>query len=82
MGNFKAGQKLSTRSIGDHNCIFTATVLKVTAKTVTILMNGKEKRCKIHNPFKHHNGSGFFIYPLGRYSMAPTFRAVCSVIYV
>lgn len=71
MGTFTTGQQLSTRSIGDRNCIFTAEVLKVTPKTVLIKIHGEDqKRCKIHN----HNGSTF-IYPFGRYSMAPIFRA-------
>lgn len=68
---FKVGTKLSARSICDSECIFTAEVLKVTPKTVTIKtrMSGV-KRCKIHN-----TGGADFIYPEGRYSMAHSFRA-------
>jgi hypothetical protein len=71
MNTFEAGQELSTRSIGDHNCIFTGTVIKRTAKTVTVntRMDG-ERRCKIHT-----NDEGEFIYPHGQYSMSPIFRA-------
>ena len=71
MNKFTTGQKLSTRSACDHECIFTATVLKRTAKTVTIEtdMEGV-KRCKIHN-----YGDGEFILPFGNYSMAPVFTA-------
>lgn len=71
MNTFTNGQALSTRSIGDSNCIFTGTVIKRTAKTVTVntRMEG-EKRCKIHT-----NDEGEFIFPFGRYSMCPVFRA-------
>lgn len=71
MKKFIAEQELSNRSICDHNCIFTAKVIKRTAKTVTIetAMEGT-KRCKIHI-----YDDGEFIYPFGRYSMATIFRA-------
>ena len=70
MSTFKQGQALSSRSICDHNCIFTGTVVKRTAKTLTITTRGETKRCKIHE------SDGIeFIYPLGRYSMAPVFKA-------
>lgn len=70
MNTFTQGQQLAQRSICDHNCIFTATVIKRTTKTVTIKVNGEEKRCKIHN-----RGEGEFIFPFGQYSMSPTFNA-------
>lgn len=71
MNQFKAGQKLSSRSICDADCKFEGEVLKRTAKTVTIntRMHG-ETRCKIHK-----GDEGEFIFPYGRYSMAPVFRA-------
>jgi len=70
MKTFTNGQKLTARSICNHDCIFEATVIKRTAKTVTINEDGTEKRCKIHT-----NNQGEFIYPDGRYSMATIFRA-------
>lgn len=68
---FTVGQKLSTRSICDADCVFQGEVLKRTAKTVTIKtrMEG-ETRCKVHT-----GDEGEFIFPYGRYSMAPVFRA-------
>ena len=71
--NFTPGQKLSARSIGDADCVFTGTVIKRTAKTVTIFtrMNG-ETRCKIHTTA---DDGREYCYPFGRYSMAPVFRA-------
>lgn len=72
MNQFTQGQELSARSIGDHNCVFTSTVIKRTAKTVTIKVHGESKRCKIHSD-QYSNGE--YIFPFGRYSMAPIFRA-------
>ena len=70
MIKFKQGQQLSSRSICDHECIYTSTVLKRTAKTVTIDVHGDTKRCKIHE----YEGVEF-IYPFGKYSMCPIFKA-------
>ena len=65
---------LYTRSIGDHNCIFTATVLKVTKKMVTFIAEGETKRAKIHTD---DDGVQFF-FPFGRYSFAPRLRATST----
>lgn len=71
MKTFTTNQQLSTRSICDHDCIFEGVIVKRTAKTVTINTRMKgEARCKIHL-----NDEGEFIFPFGRYSMAPVFRA-------
>lgn len=71
MIKFTKDQELSTSSIGDSNCIFRATVIKRTEKTVTITArNESTKRCKIHD-FEGVE----VIYPYGRYSMCTTFHA-------
>ena len=70
MKSFTQGQELSTPSICDSECIFTANVIKRTAKTITIMVHGDSKRCKIHN-----DGECEFIFPFGQYSMAAIFRA-------
>jgi len=71
MKTFTEGQKLATRAICDSECVFTGKVVRRTAKTVTIKtgMMGV-KRCKIHT-----NDEGEFVFPYGRHSMAPVFRA-------
>lgn len=69
--NFTAGQQLKARSICDHDCIFEGEVVSRTAKTATIRINGEAKRCKIHVD----DDGVEFVYPLGRYSMAPVFSA-------
>ena len=68
---FQAGQKLQTRSICDHNCIFTGTVVKRTEKTATIDAGRGEKRCKIY----HDTDGAEYVFPFGQFSMAPIFRA-------
>ena len=70
MIKFKQGQQLSSRSICDYNCIYTSTVLKRTDKTITIDIRGDSKRCKVYE----YEGVEF-IYPLGKYSMCPVFKA-------
>ena len=72
MNKFYEGQELSTRSIGDHDCIFTGTVIKRTAKRVTLMtdMYGI-KTVGISIDMDGHE----MCFPYGRYSMAATFRA-------
>jgi hypothetical protein len=68
---FEAGQVVSCRSACDHDCVWTGTILKRTAKTVTVkLEHEKERRCKIHVIRGQE-----FIFPFGNYSMAPIIRA-------
>jgi len=71
MKRFKEGMKLSARSACDHNCVFEGRVLKRSPKTVVVEtdLHGV-KRCKIHE-----NEDGEFIFPFGKYSMCPVFRA-------
>jgi len=71
MNTFYEGQDLSTRSIGDSNCIYTAKVISRTQKSVRIDVDGKVVSRRI---FLDYDGNEA-IMPFGRYSMAPTFRA-------
>ena len=71
MKRFEIGKTYSTRSACDHNCIFTGAVVKRTEKTVTLVVFGYgTKTCRVVG----WEGAEM-VYPLGRYSMAPTFRA-------
>lgn len=67
----RIGQTLTARSIGDHNCIFTAFIIDRKGKFATVKAMNAVKRVKI---FIDDNGVEF-IFALGRYSMAPVFRA-------
>lgn len=69
MAMFEVGKKYSTTSACDSNCTFTVEIVKRTAKTVTFLRNGQERRAKVYT-----DRDGEYIIP-ERYSMAPVFRA-------
>ena len=73
MNTFETGKTYSTRSISNSDCVFSITILKRTAKSVTfkdILGNGI-KRAMVFE----YEGSEC-VMPTGRYSMAPTIRAL------
>jgi hypothetical protein len=62
---FQVGRTYSTRSIGDHECIYSFKILGRTAKTVTVVVeNNKVVRrgLYIHNDIEHFK-------PFGTYSM-------------
>ena len=67
MNKFEVGKQYSTRSICDYDCIFSITVLKRTAKTITT----ERGRTKVHV-----SGDGSeYVMPWGKYSMCPVFVA-------
>lgn len=64
---FEVGQTYSTRSACDHECVFSFTVVKRTAKFMTVTDKfGKQTRCGVMN-FDGVERA----FPMGRYSMAP-----------
>ena len=65
-----AGNTLKARSVCDSDCIFTCKIIARKGSFATIVVQGKEKRVKIHA-----DDRGEFVFALGRYSMAPVFRA-------
>ena len=70
MKTFEIGKTYTTRSVCDHNCIFSAKILKRTAKTVTIKTDGDVVRRKIE---VWNDAETFF--PFGKYSMAAIISA-------
>lgn len=70
---FKVGQKYTTRSACDYDCVFSFEVVKRTEKTVTIVgdLIDSPKRVKIHN---FSDAESFL--PYGSYSMSPCVSAV------
>lgn len=74
MKQFEVGKTYSMRSIGDHDCVWTYTVIARTAKTITISDGREEKRCIVCKGISEMNGQEI-IFPLGQYSMAPRLRA-------
>lgn len=67
---FQPGSTYSTRSICDHNCVFSFKVLSRTAKMVTLEYQGKT----IVRALRLDAGVEYCM-PLGHYSMAPVLRA-------
>lgn len=65
MTKFEVGKTYATRSICDHNCIFSFVILARTEKTVTVQVHGKTVR----RGLSIWNGVEQFA-PFGRYSMA------------
>jgi len=66
----EAGQTLTGRSVCDYECIFSALVVDRKGAFATIKFQNNLKRVKVHQA----DGSEF-IFPSGRYSMAPILRA-------
>ena len=72
MNKFYSGQEINQRSICDHNCIFTGTVIKRTAKRVTVKTPMYGVKTVAIKTDEDGNES---CYPMGTYSMAPRFSA-------
>lgn len=69
---FVEGREYATSSICDHNCIYRFKVTRRTAKSVWITgsqVSGPTRRTI------HVSDDSEFIFPHGRYSMAPVLRA-------
>lgn len=74
MKTFETGKTYSMRSICDHNCIWTYTVTKRTAQTITITDGEETKTCRISKRYSEYRGAET-VYPFGQYSMAPSLTA-------
>lgn len=72
MNQFQVGTEYSARSLGDYDCVWTFTVIKRTARFVTIQGRGLDgpKRLGI----KMLDGVEY-VRPLGSYSLAPFLMA-------
>jgi hypothetical protein len=71
MLKFEAGKTYATRSICDYECVISATIVKRTAKTVTVETSRGVKLFRVATDW---NGNESF-KPWGSYSMAPTISA-------
>lgn len=74
MKKFEVGKQYSMTSICNHECIWTYTVTARTAKTITIT-DGKETFKRRINQKISEYSNAETVYPLGRYSMAPSLTA-------
>ena len=72
---FKVGETYAARSICDDDCVFSATVVRRTAKTVTFRERGRgEYTCRISKGLSEFHGCEA-VHPHGTFSMCPTFKA-------
>jgi hypothetical protein len=67
---FEVGKTYATRSLCDHDCLFSFTILARTAKTVTVEVHGKTVRRGLSS----YAGVEQF-KPFGNYSMAAVITA-------
>ena len=74
MKKFEIGKEYSMRSIGDHDCVWTYTVTARAAKTITITDGRKVQKCRIIQKVSEWRNAET-VYPLGKYSMAPSLTA-------
>lgn len=74
MKKFEIGKKYSMRSIGDHNCVWTYTIVKRTNATVTLYDGASYKVCRIIKKLSDYRNAET-IRPLGEYSMCPILSA-------
>ena len=70
MKKFETGTTYTMRSVCDHNAVWSFDVLRRTAKTVWLIVDGNVRsfRVKVWNDCEE-------IMPLGSYSMAPRLTA-------
>jgi hypothetical protein len=70
MKTIKTNTTLTARSICDYDCIFKVEVIERKGAFATVKAMGNIKRVKVMA-----DDRGEYIYALGKYSMAPIFRA-------
>ena len=74
MKKFEVGGSYSVRSICNHDCVWTYTVIKRTACTVTLEEKGEIITCRINKKTSEYAGTEA-VYPKGHYSMCPILTA-------
>lgn len=74
MKKFEIGKNYNMRSVCDHNCIWSFTVIARTAQTIILFDGKKEKKCRISKQYSEWNKAET-VFPLGQYSMCPILTA-------
>lgn len=76
MKQFEVGKSYSARSICDHECIWTLTVISRTAQSIIALLDNETepRRMRINKKFSEWRNAES-VLPLGNYSMAPIISA-------
>ena len=74
MRKFEINKTYKMRSICDHECVWTYEVIGRTAQTITITDGKKVQKCRVATNESEWDDREV-VYPLGKYSMAPSLRA-------
>lgn len=74
MKKFEVGKTYSMCSPCMQDCIWTYTITKRTAQTITITDGDQTKTCRVSKMSSQYRGAET-IYPLGQYSMCPSLSA-------
>ena len=74
MKQFEIGKTYTMTSPCDRNCVWTYTVTKRTAKTITISDGTETKTCRVNTQVSEDRNAET-IFPVGRYSMCPALSA-------
>lgn len=74
MKMFEVGKTYSMCSPCMQDCIWTYTITKRTAQTITITDGDQTKTCRVSKMSSQYRGAET-IYPLGQYSMCPSLSA-------
>ena len=74
MKQFEIGKTYTMASPCDRNCVWTYTVTKRTAKTITISDGTETKTCRVNTQVSEDRNAET-IFPVGRYSMCPALSA-------
>ena len=74
MKTFEIGKTYSMRSACNRDCVWTYEVVARTTSTITITDGKETKTCRINKKYSEYRNAET-IFPLGKYSMAPTLSA-------
>ena len=74
MNKFEIGREYSCRSVCNHDCVWTYTVVARTAKTITVTDGEAVRKLRIIKDLSEYRGAES-VYPEGKYSMCPILSA-------
>ena len=74
MREFEVGREYKMRSICNHDCIWSYTVISRTAQTITVTDGKKTLKLRVIKKLSEYRGAES-VYPLGQYSMCPILSA-------
>lgn len=79
MKTFEIGKTYSMKSVCNQDCVWAYEIIARTTSTITITDGKETKTCRINKKYSEYRNAET-IFPLGKYSMAPTLSADKEVI--